>query len=295
MTISTVAQRKQYSGDGSTVTFAFPYQFLKDDDLVLVLTDATDEDDILTLTTDYSVSGASDPAGGTVTVVTAPAVGETLTIYRSTDLTQETNLTPGGKLPAEDLEDALDKLTLVVQDLKREISQCYQLPTTSTSTPTILTNFSRCLRGKTGNFTFPMDATDNVIPFQSHVDGDSTIWDNDNHRFVIPAAWDGLVVRFTANIRIYAATQYIDNEVDSLLTMRKNGIYPVDGLPSGTYFRTGIGLSTLNLNMSSFPMVVAEGDYFDLVISIDFPGSIDNAIVKDVSWFGAEVVNYFKS
>ena len=93
MTLSSTISRISYSGNGATVDFAFPYRFLADADLVVIQkVTATGAETLKTLTTHYTVNGAGDQAGGTVTMLTAPPTGTTLTIYRDPSPTQETDL-----------------------------------------------------------------------------------------------------------------------------------------------------------------------------------------------------------
>lgn len=124
MTVATTANRKQYAGSGTTGPFPFPYPFFADGDLVVIKTDAAGADTTLTLTTDYTVSGAGDPSGGSVTTVAAVAAGETITIVRTLDLTQGLDLVENDDMPSDSLEDALDRLTMIVQQLAEVDGRC---------------------------------------------------------------------------------------------------------------------------------------------------------------------------
>lgn len=116
MTVSTTINRLQYAGNGVAVEFSFPYYFLDDADLTVILSvDATGVETTQVITTDYTVSGAGDPAGGSVTMVTAPASGETLTIIRDPATTQSLDLVDNDPQPAEELEKALDRVTMIAQ------------------------------------------------------------------------------------------------------------------------------------------------------------------------------------
>ncbi len=117
MTVSTTASRKTYSGNGSTVDFSFPYKFFADGDLVVVLIDSSGTETTQVLNTDYTVSGEGTDTSGQVSMSTAPASGETLVIYRSLDLTQDVDYISGDAFPAETHEQALDRLTLIAQQL----------------------------------------------------------------------------------------------------------------------------------------------------------------------------------
>lgn len=118
MTISNTSNRKEYTGDGATVAFATsPVVFFAEGDLtVYKVTTATGAATLQVLTTDYTVSGGSGSTG-TVTMVVAPTAAQTLVIVRELDLVQEVDFVNNEATDAEVSEDALDKLTLMVQQL----------------------------------------------------------------------------------------------------------------------------------------------------------------------------------
>lgn len=116
MAVSATVNRVQYSGNGSSTVFSFPYYFLAQSDLVVIETVvATGVETVKTLTTHYTVSGAGTASGGSVTMLVAPATGVTLTIYDDPALTQGLNLIENDPLPAEATEQGFDRLTLIAQ------------------------------------------------------------------------------------------------------------------------------------------------------------------------------------
>lgn len=127
MTVSTTESRIGYNGNGATTVFAFPYRFLTNTDLVVTLVRADTTQVVQTLNTDYTVTGAGDDAGGTVTMVVPPATGQQLVIVRDVPLTQETDYISGDPFPAESHERALDKLTMISQRLENLISRSIRL------------------------------------------------------------------------------------------------------------------------------------------------------------------------
>lgn len=128
MTISTTTNRVSYAGNGVTTVFAFAYRFLQDADLVVIeKTNSTGAEVIKTLTTDYTVSGAGGNTGGNVTMLTAPAAGKTLVIYRDPVATQTLDLRENDLMPAEELEKAYDKATMLIQRLKDRFTRAITL------------------------------------------------------------------------------------------------------------------------------------------------------------------------
>lgn len=141
MTISAAYSPAQASGNGATVAFPFTFKTFDEADLVVIITDASDVDTTQVLTTDYSVSLNADQnnnPGGTVTMVVAPASGETLTIARELDALQETDISNGGGFYPEVLENALDRLTMLIQQNLDDIERSFTLPITVSGVDTEL-------------------------------------------------------------------------------------------------------------------------------------------------------------
>lgn len=138
MTIAKTTSQVSYAGDGVTVAFPVGYRFIDDPDLsVYVVTDATGVAVLQTITTHYSVTNTGTEAGGTLTMVTAPASGETLLIQRDTPETQPADYTANDPFPAETHEGALDRLTLMRQDAARGGGRHVSFPTGDTTSPVL--------------------------------------------------------------------------------------------------------------------------------------------------------------
>jgi len=154
MTISTTASRKNYTGNGSTTVFSFPYKFLADADILVYL------DDVLqTLTTHYTLTGAGGASGGDVTFVTAPASAVRVTIVRSTPLTQETDYISGDAFPAETHESALDKNIMGLQDARESfLNRTVMLATSAEGS---LTPISETIAGRANKYVY-FDASGDV-------------------------------------------------------------------------------------------------------------------------------------
>jgi len=137
MTVSSTTAKVSYAGNGATTVFAVPFYFLAAADLRVILRTGTTES-IQSLTTNYTVTGAGNESGGSVTMLVAPAAGTTITILRNAAATQETDLLPNDRLPAESLEDALDKLTMLVQQLGESADRSLKYPASdAAASPTI--------------------------------------------------------------------------------------------------------------------------------------------------------------
>lgn len=132
MTVSSeTLRRTQYAGAGSTGPYSIIFSILDDDDLIVISSlDSTGAETTLAKTTDYTVSADLT----TITLVTALAVGRTLTIKGDTPLTQSLDFADYSKLPAENTEDGLDKLTYIVNEINETVARGITLPISTTIT-----------------------------------------------------------------------------------------------------------------------------------------------------------------
>ena len=110
--VSSTATSVTHTGNGVTTAFSFPYAYNSSADL-----DVTVGGDAQTLGTDYTVSSAGPATSCTITFTTAPDSGDTVLIERSTARTQLADYTNNDAFPAETHENALDKLTMLIQEL----------------------------------------------------------------------------------------------------------------------------------------------------------------------------------
>jgi len=158
MTVSSTNTKNSYNGDGSTTVFAYTFKIFDDDDIIVILrTDATGGETVQTKGTHYSVSGVGDAGGGNITFVTAPASGITVVLIRATVQTQTTDYTPNDPFPAASHEDALDRLTLMVQDQQEELDRAIKVSRTNTIS--------------TSEFTIgPSDRANKVFAFDANGD-----------------------------------------------------------------------------------------------------------------------------
>lgn len=133
MSLESLTNRVAYGGNGTTTAFSFPYYFLEEADLKVVLVDSSGTETVQTLTTHYSVTGEGSTSGGTVTMVTAPPSGSSLVIIRNTELTQEKSFEVGGSLPADELEEAFDKIHMILQRLDERLDRAVTLKETDSN------------------------------------------------------------------------------------------------------------------------------------------------------------------
>ncbi|STT67369.1 Uncharacterised protein [Klebsiella pneumoniae] len=110
----------EYQLSTSTGPFAIPFYFIENGHISAWLytenSDGGYDETTLTLDTDYTLTGAGDSDGGTLTL-TETHDGAILLIARSPDATQQTSYVATGKFPATSHERALDKLTMLIQQI----------------------------------------------------------------------------------------------------------------------------------------------------------------------------------
>ena len=132
MTVSSTTSKVSFSGNGSTTAFAVSFYFLAATDLKVTLRKSDGTEVVKTYSSDYTVTGAGVTSGGTVTMGTAPASGETLVIQRNVPLTQLVDYQPNDPFPANTHEQALDKLTMEMQQLNEAVARSIKVSTTNT-------------------------------------------------------------------------------------------------------------------------------------------------------------------
>lgn len=146
MTVPLQPNKKQYIGNGEFTDFPIPFRFIKKEDIVVILTDLNNRDFPQEYITDYDVIGIEDPANGftngTVIMNIAPPTSYKLTVTRSVNTDQTTDYSDLEKFPAKSHEGALDKQTMILQDLEEILQRTLALDITSTEKAPVLENLS---------------------------------------------------------------------------------------------------------------------------------------------------------
>lgn len=102
-----------YLGDGVTKTFPFPSRFFTSDDLSVGLNNVEQS------SSTYTVTGAGSATGGSVTFTVAPAAGVEVLLLRRAEASQLVDFVNGQTILEGTLDNALDRLTMLVQYLLR--------------------------------------------------------------------------------------------------------------------------------------------------------------------------------
>jgi len=142
MTVSSTTVKNSYSGNGSTTEFAYGYKIFADTDLqVIIRVNSTGVETVKSLTTHYTVAGAGDASGGSITFTSGniPASGETVVIIREVPQTQAIDYIANDPFPAESHEEGLDRATMTTQQVQEELDRSIKLSRTNTMTSTEFT------------------------------------------------------------------------------------------------------------------------------------------------------------
>ena len=139
MTISST-NRKAGPFAGNDVTVAFPFAFKVFDvaDVLVVFTSLLTVESALEIGTDYSVSLNSNQdsnPGGTVTLVSALSTGTKVTLTSAVESQQPVALTNQGGFYPRVINDALDRLTILVQQLAEQVSRSVKIGISSSASP----------------------------------------------------------------------------------------------------------------------------------------------------------------
>lgn len=130
MTVTTMLDRQYFNGDGSNKVFPFNFRFFTNDQIYVSLIAPDGTITPQSLTTNYTLTGALQAGGGTVTMNVAPPFTMPATrvfIQRVLSQVQPTSIRNQGKFYPEIHEDAFDRMTMLIQQALAGLSNSLQL------------------------------------------------------------------------------------------------------------------------------------------------------------------------
>lgn len=122
MTLAANYEPISYAGVGTASPLAVPFRFLNNADLI-VTARTGGVPTVLTIGSNYTVTGAGSSSGGEVTPLSTIPVGTTWTIERQSAREQETDFVDGNDFPAEAHENALDRGIMIAQEQDVEAAE----------------------------------------------------------------------------------------------------------------------------------------------------------------------------
>jgi hypothetical protein len=121
VTVTTASSEAVFIGNDSATVLPFNFRFFKAEDLqVTRQVDATGVVTTLALGIDYTVQGAGNPNGGSVTLTTPAATGTTIKVKRVLSMVQLINVMNQGKFFPEVHENAWDYMTMLIQQVSTD-------------------------------------------------------------------------------------------------------------------------------------------------------------------------------
>ena len=161
MTVSSTVVRNSYAGDNSTTQFTYTFPIHSSSELKVILRSSAGVETVQTLNSDYTINDTG--TGGTVTFTSAPASGVSIVLIRDTNQTQEVDYLANDPFPADTHEGALDKLTLLTQELQEEIDRSLKVSRTAPITNSQITDNATARAGKLLGFSNDGQSLDATI------------------------------------------------------------------------------------------------------------------------------------
>lgn len=139
MSISSSTRKAgPFACNGSTVAFPFAFKVFTTADVRVVLADSNGVESDLALGTNYTVALNADQdanPGGTVTTTATYATGYKITLTSQVQNLQPVTLTNQGGFYPKVINDALDRLTIMAQQLAEQVGRAVKTSISSSSTP----------------------------------------------------------------------------------------------------------------------------------------------------------------
>lgn len=219
MTVSTTTNRVSYTATIGVLTYTIPFPFISNSDLSVYVNGT-----LKIYGTDYSVAGAGAASGGSITFFAQPT--GTLLIVRTVAYTQETDYQANDPFPAETHERALDKLTMMNQQIAEVNGRALRLPITATGTV---------------DTTVPTPTAGYMLGWNATGTGMTSI--NPATYYQAAGSYNFTVQEFTGNGSTSAFTLSMSTGTLSNVEVFLNGVRQ---RPTSDYYLSGTNNTTLN-------------------------------------------------
>lgn len=139
MTISSeVRKAGPYVGNDVSTSFSFAFKVFSSGDVIVVLTNPSEEESILVEGDDYTVTLNDDQdtsPGGSIEKTSALADGYLLTVTSGMENLQPVEITNLGGFYPSVLNSALDRMTILIQQVSEQVDRAVKTPISSGLTP----------------------------------------------------------------------------------------------------------------------------------------------------------------
>ncbi len=129
MTLLTTISEIEYAGGAGQDTFAYTFRVDKQTDMNVEIDGAP------VAQGDFTMTGLGSAVGGTVILNTPLPVPATVLLFRQVPETQEVDYQPFDAFPSETHEGALDKLTMLVQQISASVLRSLRFPVGDNADP----------------------------------------------------------------------------------------------------------------------------------------------------------------
>lgn len=125
--INSTPSRVQYAATGGQTQFAIPFPFNTNDDLKVYQrvtgSVANDSADLLTITTDYTITGAGVASGGTLTLVVPAVAGDIITIFGDDPVDRDTIFNDPSRITNTSLNTQFNNLVIYIKQLETRMNE----------------------------------------------------------------------------------------------------------------------------------------------------------------------------
>lgn len=301
-----------FTGADSTSVFSYTYQIFDDDDLrVVVKKTSSGLETPLVKTTDYTVSGVGDGNGGSVTLVDADqlwltganlATGYTMSIRRSPQVIQETDIRNEGQGYKSVLENQFDKGIHIAQDQQNQLDRSLKIPETENPASYTLTIPAAALRA---SMALGFDSSGNLTAASAFTPGTTasafvqTLLDDTTAALFLdtllagltaetaPAAGDSIILydASAAAIRRMTAANFLALQTETLSTVAaKTSAYPIVAADNRKTFTNEGAASSVAITLPT----AAAGYEFTFIVQ-DADGIVVTANTGDTIQIGGVV------
>jgi len=266
MAVPASTPRIVHMGDGSTVAFTYPFPIAQSTDLDVYVGST------LQATSAYTVTGAGNPAGGTVTFAAAPANGASVVLARDMPVARPADIAEHGDFRAQTFNYEYDRIYMILQDQADRASRTLALPSSVVLPTTGKRQVSVDYIGATSLSTYDSDtaytnaaaaltlgteakAIAQEALAQTRPDGGAVI-DAREHTLVAGTstyrcAESGLPVPSVNNVLVWYDTVRLRPGVDYTLSVDGESVVlagdVVSGVPDATEYKAGYRLGTMKI------------------------------------------------
>ncbi len=130
MTITTTDSFVRYTGDGAETQYSIPFRCFSTSDLRVITDDGTTQTVGVSGSAVLNADQNTNP-GGVFTFEVAPADGDEIYIASNITALQETDLRNATTFRAETIENWMDRMTMIIQQLKADFDRCLKVGETT--------------------------------------------------------------------------------------------------------------------------------------------------------------------